>query len=124
MGLAVTTVGVEGVKRAVAEVMPIMNFSKIRLTDSYQVYYKADIDVTDLDTFCVQADNNAANDGLLKISLDANLIDTITFNNGAWTSMDTNDISAYTGVYTVKIELKGNGAAISLEHFVVWFKAA
>jgi hypothetical protein len=123
MGLAVTTVGVEGVKRACAEIMPIMNFSKIRLTNAYQVFYKADIDVTDLDTFCVQADNNAANDGYMKFSLDATLIDTITFSNGTWTPMDTNDISAYTGIKTVKIELKG-GVALSLEHLVVWFKAS
>ena len=126
MGLAVTTVGVEGVKRAVTEIQPIINFTRIRLTNAYQVFYKADIDVTDWDTLCVQGDNNGASDCYLKFTLDTTLVDTITFSSGVWTPMDdSNDLSSYSGVKTVKIELKtDNAGGQALEYLMVWIKAA
>ena len=125
MGYQITNVGSTAVKKSVVEVLPLWQCNKLRLSDTYQDFYKADIDVTDLDLFAYQLDNNTASDIKIKLVLDTTTVFEDTVNNGTWGIQLSKDISSYTGVKTVKVALEWQGVGnATADNVIFWIRGS
>lgn len=105
MGYIARNVTAEAVKRTVSTTIPLCILNSYFGGATYVTVYKNTMDVTDLDTLVLSLNNHGASQATIKISFDTTTIDESAYAS-ATRHFATFDVSAYTGDYVVKLEIK------------------
>jgi hypothetical protein len=122
--IAVTTVPIQSVKKALAETVPWFTIGSIEFPDGvYRVIYKVELDVTDIDYLCYSVNVRGAQDLILQCKFDTTTVFTDTLGNGD-RHYAQKDITAYSGIKTVLIQAYCNGGVNYVEDLIIWGQTA